>query len=885
MDTAKPRLVVDKEGFLGNSLLSIFDDSLLTIIVTKTVPETNRSILHIPFTKRIPKIPDNSFSEIFLVYNGEKELLEALPAFLKKAREEGARFYFITSIFHLPRGFAARLQKQYPEVFLLITGDIFSNTIHPSSPVSALLHEAKEYGHVMLYESGLHAVYPVALKDVIEAIQAIRSASVIEQRVFALYPKYPPTSITLTRILQKLYPLLQVDFSKKKKLHEKIEFPDNPLYVFGGNYPLEQRLKELDLTFTPLLPRQGQKKKIKRIRTKSQRRYIFLAISIFFFLFALPSMTTLGFATGGGFMLLQSQKAFESGKFEEARQAAFTGHTFFTIAKRSIETVKMSFGRVIGNDELLGLERTMENGEKVADILQNGAIAAASIQNVVQGSSPKPKEEFLEGSNKLKEALTLLQEMQVEGSIPQAYAKKLEPLKPMVTLMLNTIDTYPELLGFEQRKQYLVLFQNNFELRATGGFIGSYGLLTLEQGRVVSFVIQDVYETDGQLKEHVDPPFALRRYMGASHWYLRDSNYAIDFPTAAAQSAEFLRKVTKTKVDGVIAVDTTFLSSMLDVTGPIHLPDYKETITRDNFFLTTQKHVEEEFFPGSTQKRDYLRALHSAIEQKLDSNKLPYQKLLMLLAEGVDQKHVIVAFADQSIQRLYTVNNVSGSLWEGRVDNEQTATDFLSVNEMNIGLNKVNYYIKRGITQDVSIDGEGNVNEKVEIAYINTSDTSSPFGGEYKAYLRFVLPENAVMSGLLIDNVETPTTPAITDPARYTARNFIAPKEIEIETMQSNGHSVIGMYITVPTRSQKKYTLSYTLPERFPIESPESIYSHRIVKQPGTLNDSYRLTIRYPLSLQLFKSSSGVSNIGGKLIYESELDTDEDLQVTFIPSN
>lgn len=885
MDTAKPRLVVDKEGFLGTSLLSIFDNSSLTIIVTKTIPETKKSILHIPFTKRIPKIPDNSFSEIFLVYNGEKELLEALPVFLKKAREEGARFYFITSIFHLPHGFAARLHKQYPEVFLLVTGDIFSNSLHPSSPITTLLHEAKEYGHVTLYESGLHSVYPVALQDVLEAVHAIRSAGMTEQRVYALYPKYPPTSITVTRILQKLYPLLHVDFSKKKKTHEKMEFPDNPLYVFGGNYPLEQRLKELDLTFTPLLPRKGQKKKIKRIRTKSQKRYVFLTISLIFFLFALPSMTTLGFATGGGFMLLQSQKAFESGKFEEARQAAFTGQTFFTIAKRSIETVKMSFGRVIGNDELLGLERTMENGEKVAEILQNGAIAAASIQNIVQGSSPTPKEEFLEGSNKLKEALTLLQEMQVEGSIPQAYAKKLEPLKPMVTLMLNTIDTYPELLGFEQKKQYLVLFQNNFELRATGGFIGSYGLITLERGRVVSFVIQDVYETDGQLKEHVDPPFALRRYMGASHWYLRDSNYAIDFPTAAAQSAEFLRKVTKTKVDGVIAVDTTFLSSILDVTGPIQLPDYKETITRDNFFLTTQKHVEEEFFPGSTQKRDYLRALHSAIEQKLDSKKLPYQKLLTLLVEGVEQKHVIVAFADQSIQRLYTVNNVSGSLWEGRVDNEKTVTDFLSVNEMNIGLNKVNYYMKRGITQDVSIDGEGNVEEKVEVAYINTSDDSSPFGGEYKAYLRFVLPVNAVMTGLLIDNVETPTTPAITDPTRYTARNFTAPKEVEIETVQSNGNTVIGMYITVPTRSQKKYTLTYTLPEQFPLESPESVYSHRIMKQPGTLNDKYKLTIRYPLSLQHFKSSSGVSNIGGKLIYESELDSDKDLYVTFISSN
>lgn len=878
MEISLPRLIVDKEGKLGALLQNALNDERSAVFVSKNIPENCRNIVPVLYSGRIPKIPDNSYAEIVIIYRGEKELKDALPSFLKKAQETQAHLFFITDIFHYPQLYLERLVEDILFITVFVLGDEFF--LPRATPLNLLLHEAKEYGRVTLPGSGLTQVYPVATVDVIEAIQVVMKMNK-RSGIFALYPQYPPSMISITRILQKLYPSLNVDFSKKKSLEVKYSFPKNPVYIYHGNYPLEKRLKEVDMTATPLLP--AQKKKKKRLKThRSSKRWIFLCISILFFLIALPSLVSLSFATGGGIFLLRSQNALEQGEFKKAEQSALAGKSLFSVAKTSVQTIKASVGVLVGEDELLGLERTMENGEKVALILSSGAKAGARIDAVVSGTSQDPKKDFYEGSSYLQESLTLFKQMQVEGQIPDAFVKKLEPLEKSVTLLLNTIDAYPYLLGFEKKQSYLILFQNNFELRSTGGFIGSYGLLEIEKGRVLSFVIQDVYETDGQLKEHLDPPFPLRRYMGASHWYLRDSNYSLDFPTAAAQAADFFERTEKKKVDGVIALDTTFLSSILDVIGPIELVDYKETITKDNFFLTTQKHVEEEFFPGSTQKRDYLRSLHSSVEKKLLQGEISFIRLFKLITDNIEQKHISIAVADASLQRLFTVNNLSASLWDGREDDNSLVNDYLSINETNIGLNKSNFYLRRKIDQNVTIDGEGKIMSQVLLKYSNTSTFSSEFGGEYKAYLRVVVPQDAVLSGFAVDGVQRTVVPAITDPAVYTQRNFRQPQEFEIEEGTVMGKKVFGFLIQVPSQKIVSYTIEYTLSDSFPFAQPESRYIQKVVKQPGTLQDPYTLTLRYPLSMRLLESSSGVSNVGGKIVYQAELLTDKDIILRFV---
>ena len=154
------------------------------------------------------------------------------------------------------------------------------------------------------------------------------------------------------------------------------------------------------------------------------------------------------------------------------------------------------------------------------------------------------------------------------------------------------------LLGMDKPMKYLILFQNNMELRPTGGFIGSFSIISFDKGRMTEIVVNDVYSADGQLKGHVDPPEALRIHLGEGGWYLRDANWDPDFSISADKIEWFLDKEINTKVDGVIAIDLSFVQKLLKITGPINLVDFSKTITAENIYINTQNEVESDFFPG-----------------------------------------------------------------------------------------------------------------------------------------------------------------------------------------------------------------------------------------------------------------------------------------------
>ena len=130
--------------------------------------------------------------------------------------------------------------------------------------------------------------------------------------------------------------------------------------------------------------------------------------------------------------------------------------------------------------------------------------------------------------------------------------------------------------GRGNAKTYLLLLQNNTELRPGGGFIGNYGLLKFEEGKLKEITVEDVYTADGQLKEQIESPKQLAQLLTVDNFYLRDSNWSGDFEVNADLARDFLKKETGADVDGVIAVDLTFVANLLKATGPVKLSDYNE---------------------------------------------------------------------------------------------------------------------------------------------------------------------------------------------------------------------------------------------------------------------------------------------------------------------
>ncbi|MCQ3944892.1 MAG: hypothetical protein DPW11_03905 [bacterium] len=257
----------------------------------------------------------------------------------------------------------------------------------------------------------------------------------------------------------------------------------------------------------------------------------------------------------------------------------------------------------------------------------------------------------------------------VEGDY-QELKNLLPTLKKNTLLGKGVFSILPDLIGLNDRAKYLVLFQNNMELRATGGFIGSYGILSFEKGKLYDFQVYDVYTADGALKGHVEPPVPIKNILGEANWYLRDSNFDPDFPTSARRAEWFLKKSMNQDVIGTISINLETLKLLLNSVGPLELSDYNETITEGNLAERAQFHAEVNFFPGSTAKKEFLSSVADALFAKLKTadakSLLSVSSALLASLESSDtQLSVTNASSERILQTLG---------WNGAVESKPCPT-------------------------------------------------------------------------------------------------------------------------------------------------------------------------------------------------------------------
>lgn len=879
-----PLLIIDKTGVLGIALAKKLHGQFLVVLVTPTVSEdlaAKRTVIHIPYRKRIPLIPDNIYSHVFLFYNGEDELLDMLPSFMKKANESAGKLFFITSLFYSSETLFKQLSHHlYHNLRIALYGEIFDNELQEENLVNFFIFQARLHGRIEVPSNGFGKLYPVHLEDVLSAIIAVAFAHARTSRVLFVFPKHEISETSAARIIQKIHPHLKVDYRKYKKKQPIYYIPHEGAYCFP-DYNLEARLRDID--FSQQISR-SERVHVKRVMQKRGKRKgspaLFAGI-ILVYIFVLPVLL-IGLLTMAGIGSLQmALKESEAAKLGSAKHYVAAAH--FSFSSASVLTEALIYGDYIVPMQKRAVSQQLLVGKQMSEVARDLLMASETFFAVTSGTSSTPKHDFLQALATTKNSLLTLQKLKAEHSLPSQVEAKITALDDVIALLENTGDTYPTVLGFEGKKKYLVLFQNNMELRPGGGFIGSYGLLTIENGKTDKLQIHDVYDADGKLTTHVEPPYAIRRYLGAAHWFMRDSNFDPDFTKNAQIAANFLQLETQEKVDGVIAVDTAFLHALLKALGPVRVDDYNETVTAENFYMLTQTHAEKDFFPGSSQKKDFLRALFNAINLHVEEKKqISYPLLASAVIDSLKAKHVMVAFADSGVQEVYTVNNLSGALWDARNTAEGSFLDYTGVVDANIGTNKVNYYLKRTIDQKVSLGVGTDVQSIVTVTYENTSKKDSPFGGDYKNYVRFLLPKNAQITSVLFDNQAVKTTAAVTDPALFTKKDFLPPAELELEQTDVNGKNVVGFVHQVPAGSKKTIAIAYTIPQAVPSTSPELLYRLRVFKQPGTADDPFTLQVSYPQAYAFLNSKEGGGvDVGGKVNYQTTMTSDKDIVFQF----
>lgn len=648
-----------------------------------------------------------------------------------------------------------------------------------------------------------------------------------------------------------------------------------------------------------------------RIVTAKNRKTVFtfasgLWILVVLAVFALPFVTAGGFFGLAARELVVAKEAMAQGNFLQAKKAATGAKEKFTAL--GDVCVGLSFFR-----QLDFVCEGLTVMELVSDTVYRGADLQGQILSVsraffsADGDSPEmvnfSQSVGLE-SQRIEENLGFL-----EASLAKNYplivsiGDRLGISRQKIDKQLGQISklrflakagkeigpAMPEVLGVRKRT-YLLVFQNSAELRATGGFIGSYAIVHVDGGRLLDYKINDIYSSDGQLKGRVSPPDEILHYLGQPSWFMRDANFSPDFPLSAERLAWFLEKETGQNVDGVIGINVSAVEKILRATGPIRINSAKEPITADNFFQKAEYASEINFFPGSTLKRDFLGEVAEAILARIvNEQRISYTGLAEGLADALLEKDIMFYFNSGEAQRAVEESGFSGSIVPGRC---AFSGNCLMVVEDNFGANKANYFIRKNLTVETILDKGGGVVNSLTVEFQNQSPNDSWPGGKYKNYLRFLIPERARFLDMnLGDDRQASVSSVLTADvlAKVSPKDFLvfSSKEqvLTIKEASVSGMQSFGVLVEIPVKTTKTVTFKYALDKQLDFQKNSDRFEVSILKQSGSLFKPLTVKIGYPTFLvpkiELNLSEGTPIVYPQELIYNTVLDKDKTFEIKF----
>jgi len=291
-----------------------------------------------------------------------------------------------------------------------------------------------------------------------------------------------------------------------------------------------------------------------------------------------------------------------------------------------------------------------------------------------------------------------------------------------------------------QTKNFLILLQNNMELRPGGGFLGQYATLKIKDGEVVSTFFEDANLLDQKITAKIKPPYPFTRMMQIKKWKFRDSNFSPDFPTNVEKAKYFYRLAgKKSDFDGVIAVNTNVFNDILALTGPVTVPGYNVTFTSEDGALKLEEFVEKKYIGNSeidTQNRkDIMKKMTPIIIEKLFKlGNIP--KISEMVHKEFKNRNIMVNFSDPELQKA-----IESVYWDGKVATNWRS-DYLMMVDANMGALKTDYYMKRQINYNLDLTGE-KPTVTLNILYKNTAPYGDWRTSDYHSYLRIYVPKES----------------------------------------------------------------------------------------------------------------------------------------------
>ncbi|MBI5369979.1 DUF4012 domain-containing protein [Candidatus Uhrbacteria bacterium] len=464
--------------------------------------------------------------------------------------------------------------------------------------------------------------------------------------------------------------------------------------------------------------------------------------------------------------------------------------------------------------------------------------------------------------------------------IPTDQQETFMELKNRLIPLSKTLANFDELsdlaitiLGGDQTKRYLLIFQNNAEMRATGGFMGSYAEIKVSNGQIEELNVPGggTYDLQGQLRHLRAAPEPLQ--LLKANWEFQDANWFPDFPTSARQMIEFYTDAGGPSVDGVIAINATAVADLIGLLGPVEMSDYGRTIDQENFLFEAQKIVELEYDRTENKPKQFIGDLATKlIERTEQGDPEIFLGAIDQFSKGLQQKDIQIYFSNDTLQRAALERGWSGAI-------ASTSGDYVMVVDTNLGGGKTDAVIEEHVDVQVQIATDGTVIDTVTLKRTHHGIPGLVFTGVNNVdYLRVYVPKGSELissSGFSIPDgslFETPESDWMMDAdLQFAQATKSRDEKTGTDIYEEQGKTVFGNWIQTPPGATTTATFIYRLP--FKIfdadgrlrERLRSLmrvgqakpYSLLVQKQSGILDRTTTVSVSLPETLKNIWSSTG----------------------------
>lgn len=470
-------------------------------------------------------------------------------------------------------------------------------------------------------------------------------------------------------------------------------------------------------------------------------------------------------------------------------QGSFTAGS----AEQRIQTAIMTMGKIT---------------PRIDDVANNLVLVKKEIDQVDENHYPP-----IFGLEKYRNQLVEFKKLTDEG------VDFVDQARPLIKVL-------PSLLGEDGQKRYLVLFQNDAELRPTGGFITAYALFTVDKGVIKAEKSEDIYTLDATLSNKEKAPAPIAKYLPTvTTFNLRDANLSPDFINSMETFREMYENAGgSVDVDGIIAIDTNVLVSIIKILD--------NNVSASGITFTTDPdkrcggcpQVIYELEDNISRPVGYIREdrkgllgtlLYAIMDKALKSSPKEYWgPLIQDALTMAQQKHVLFYLYDKDAQSGIEALNAAGRIqpFEG---------DYFHLNQANLGGAKSNLFVQETVEQNIEVSADGTITKTVTVNYKNPqppSDCNLERGGlclnaTLRDWVRLYVPKGSK----LISSQGS---------------------EVKMTTTEDLGKTVFDGFITVRPLGQATLTLKYQLPFKL---AKDSILPLLIQKQPGTKGNVYTI--------------------------------------------